>query len=200
MKTKHTYDQVLKETGWRAPAWPLLLLALVLSLIYYFEANLLKLHHKVTKSGGQSLQVDDDVDSYWASLNEKCRNWSVKEEQNSRQLLGGFQMLNDDQMKKLSSVPQTHGRLLQGVHSYDILANPLYAQDFQYISPSLENREKFIIDNDFDESNDFAQSDMVRVALSFAYLTEQKQKSVLLHKDGFVERHTSLAQKTEVPV
>ena len=45
---------------------------------------------------------------------------------------------------------------LQGVHSYDILANPLYLDDFQYFSADMEDREKYIIDDDEDEDNDNA--------------------------------------------
>ena len=67
-----------------------------------------------------------------------------------------------------------------GVHSYDILANPLYLDDFQYISSSVENRAYFIIDNDADETNDMAQSDAVRVALNMAYLPENEAKIIRL--------------------
>jgi len=45
---------------------------------------------------------------------------------------------------------------LQGIHSYDILANILYIDDFQYFSSDLEDRSKYIIDDDEDEANDNA--------------------------------------------
>ena len=72
-------------------------------------------------------EVDDNIDNYWASLDERARKWSIQEEANVRQLLGGFKILTDEELEKLHLIPLTQGRFLQGVHSYDILANPLYA-------------------------------------------------------------------------
>lgn len=43
---------------------------------------------------------------------------------------------------------------LQGIHSYDILANPYYADSFSYVSASVEDRHRYIIDGDSDEDND----------------------------------------------
>lgn len=65
-------------------------------------------------------------------------------------------------------------RSLQGCHSYDILANPLYFDDFQYVSASVENRDQFIIDDDDEEGNDAVQSDIVRFALNLAYMNEKE--------------------------
>lgn len=59
---------------------------------------------------------------------------------------------------------------LQGVHSYDVLANPNYLESFQYVSASQENRSDYIIDDDDDEENDAAQSDLVRAALNLAFI------------------------------
>ena len=50
---------------------------------------------------------------------------------------------------------------ITGVHTYDILANPFYAEDFSYYSPSISNRCQYIIDDDEDELNDEIQSDLV---------------------------------------
>lgn len=60
------------------------------------------------------------------------------------------------QKAALASSTITQGRTLQGCHSYDILANPLYFDDFQYVSASLENRDAYIIDDDDEEGNDAA--------------------------------------------
>lgn len=71
------------------------------------------------------------------------------------------------------------------MHTYDLLANPLYLDDFQYVSASVPDRHNYIIDNDQQESNDDAQSDLVRVALNLAYLTEDRAKSFKFSKQGF---------------
>lgn len=54
------------------------------------------------------------------------------------------------------------------------MANPLYFDDFQYVSASLENRDNYIIDDDDDEGNDAVQSDIVRFALNLAYMNEKE--------------------------
>ena len=30
------------------------------------------------------INVDEDLDNYWSVIDEKCRKWSIKEEQNVR--------------------------------------------------------------------------------------------------------------------
>lgn len=72
---------------------------------------------------------------------------------------------------------KTKGHTLQGVHSYDILANPLYLDDFQYVTAAEVDRDQMIIDDDSDEENDSAQSDLVRVMINLAYLTENEAKA-----------------------
>ena len=81
------------------------------------------------------------------------------------------------QTANLNDASETFGRTLQGCHSYDILANPLYFDDFQYVSASLENRKNYIIDDDEDEDNDAVQSDIVRFALNLAYMNEQEAQN-----------------------
>ena len=50
--------------------------------------------------------------------------------------------------------------------------------DFQYVSAAEgEDRAQFIIDDDLDEENDAAQSDLVRVALFLAYMEEEEAKN-----------------------
>ena len=82
--------------------------------------------------------------------------------------------MTDAQFEELTSATKTKGKTLQGVHSYDILANPLYLDDFQYVTAAEDDRDEMIIDDDVDEGNDAAQSDMVRICLNLAYLTEKE--------------------------
>lgn len=77
-----------------------------------------------------------------------------------------------------------------GAHTYDILANPHYLDDFQYIAMSVENRENFIIDSDSDETNDDAQSNLTRVALNLGYMTEKNARAVIFDKHQFVVQYT----------
>ena len=61
-----------------------------------------------------------------------------------------------------------------GTHTYDILANPMYCEQFQYFSCAIKDREKYIVDDDENENNDMAQSNMIRVALGLGYLLNKK--------------------------
>lgn len=49
----------------------------------------------------------------------------------------------------------------------------------------MDDREKYIIDDDEDESNDNAQSDLVRMILNLAFLHEEKAKKFTFSKDTY---------------
>lgn len=76
------------------------------------------------------IELDEDIDNYWASLDHDQRNWSICEEINSRKMLNGLGMLTDEQFERLKTVENNDTCKILGVHSYDILANPLYLDDF----------------------------------------------------------------------
>ena len=61
---------------------------------------------------------------------------------------------------------------VQGIAWYEILANPAYITDFNYITASVEDRNKYIVDGDSDEDNDCEQSDMVSILINLAYLNQ----------------------------
>lgn len=60
------------------------------------------------------------------------------------------------------------------MHTYDILRNPHYYQAFQYYAANLDGRKDYIIDGDDDDKNDCAQSDLVRIVLNLAFLSEEE--------------------------
>ena len=73
---------------------------------------------------------------------------------------------------------------LQGVHTYDILRNPMYIEQFQYFSADLPNRHEYIVDRDEDETNDVAQSDLVRLVLNLAFLDVDEAKKIDFNPQG----------------
>ena len=75
------------------------------------------------------VDLDEDIDNYWTVLDEKARNWAIKEDHYSTENLG-LQILTKRQKARLLESKMTERRTLQGCHSYDILANPLYFDDF----------------------------------------------------------------------
>ncbi len=80
---------------------------------------------------------------------------------------------------------------IKGVHCYDILANPTYVAEFQYFTPAQEDREKYIIDDDEDEGNDTAQSDLVKIILNLAFLTEKQAKEFSFSKDAVKKQNNT---------
>ena len=74
------------------------------------------------------LEIDEDLANYFTTLDDHDRNWSIKEEENCRKVLK-MKILNDETIERLNST-KLEKEHMQGVHSYDILANPLYLDDF----------------------------------------------------------------------
>ena len=132
------------------------------------------------------LEIDEDLDNYFRTLDAADRNWSVKEEENARAALG-MTTLTDETLHKLRNT-RTGAATMKGVHCYDILANPLYLDDFQYFSAAMEDRQKYIIDDDDDEDNDNAQSDLVKAVLNLAFLTEAQAKAFAFSKDAYKQQ------------
>jgi len=62
---------------------------------------------------------------------------------------------------------------IQGIAWYNLLANPTYVRDFNYITVSIEDREDYIVDGDSDEGNDCEQSDMVNILINLAYVKQE---------------------------
>ena len=183
--TDHTMTSVFQGEGWANLKWPLLCTFLILNLIWYFGnaiQNMLYECFPYLKIG--DVEINEEIDSYWASLDEGDRKWSTMEEENTRSLK--FKILTDGQYSTLKNTAPTKGKTLQGVHSFDILANPLYLDDFQYVTAAEgEDRAEMIIDDDDDETNDAAQSDLVRFALNLAYVMEDRARNFSFNKNGF---------------
>ena len=185
--TGHTMQTVFQGVGWEGIKWPMMIGFLILNIIWYAGdciQNWLYECFPVLRIG--DIEINEDIDNYWASLDEEDRKWSTREEENARNELK-MHILTDAQFERLKTEPMTQGKTLQGVHSYDILANPLYLDDFQYVTAAEDDRADMIIDDDDDEGNDNAQSDLVRLSLNLAFMLETKARTFKFNKDGLKE-------------
>ena len=129
-------------------------------------------------------QVDqsEDLDFYFKHLDDDDRNWSIKEEENNREMLHMECMLETTMnMMKTTRIGK---RGLQGIHTYDILRNPKYVQKFQYVSPSIPNREQYIKDGDDDDFDNGFQSDLVRRVLNLAFIRYDDLKKLNFGQDS----------------
>lgn len=175
-QAQHLMQSIILPSGWANPSWPLLVTCFFVLACIFFGSPMMKLVEKCMPGciiG--DIEIDQDIDNYWKALDNEDREWSIKEEKNSRKRLGGMKIMTDDSWKHLKKAKENHdGKTLEGVHSYDILANPNYLESFQYVSASQPNRGDFIIDDDDNEDNDAAQSDLVRVVLGLAFIHNPK--------------------------
>lgn len=178
----HTVGLILDNRGWTGYLWTMLLAIICLGTLLCCGGFIgKKIEGCFPSLAIGDLDIDEDIDNYWATLDEGDRKWSQREEQNSRAALN-MPMLTNEQYDTMVKSRETKGKTLQGVHSYDILANPLYLDDFQYVTAAEDDRDDIIIDDDLDEGNDAAQSDFVRVALNLAYLTEKEARQFRFDK------------------
>ena len=181
--TNHSMGDIFSGVGWEGIKWPMMVTFILLNIIWYFGDNLVNcLTQYMPNLAIGDIEVDESIDNYWASLDDEDRKWSQAEESNARDALK-TKILTDAQLERLRTEPKTSGHTLQGTHSYDILANPLYLDDFQYVPCAEDDRAEMIIDDDDDEGNDAAQSDLVRVALNLAFMTEDKAKAFKFNKN-----------------
>ena len=101
-----------------------------------------------------NFEIDEDLDNYFNTIDDKDRQWSIKEEQNARDNLK-LHVLEDETLRRFQESKKGE-KVINGTHCYDILANELYLDDFQYYSPALPDRGAYIKDDDEDDSNDDA--------------------------------------------
>ena len=99
--TGHSAANVFGSKGWEAPAWPLLLFAIIF-IIQYFFGNMM--YEQLTRCF-PSLKIGDitlneDIDTYWNVLDDGDRKWSQSECTN-------FRTYADMYLEKFSTTKQS---------------------------------------------------------------------------------------------
>jgi len=152
----HIWTSVFKKEGYHhQPGVPLLIGFWVLFILIVFRNSFFRWFVRVFPSARVGeIEIDEDLDNYFKTLDDEDRKWSLKEEENCRNVLN-MKILAEHTLERLNATELGKSHM-QGVHTYDILANPLYLDDFQYFSAALEDRDKYIIDGDDNEGNDSA--------------------------------------------
>jgi hypothetical protein len=180
--TKHIWTEVFTSAGYtQNPGAPLLILFWIFLIATFLRTFVDKLLMKIFTL--RSFEIDEDLENYFNTIDENDRNWSIAEEEYSRKTMN-IKILPDETLEKFKTTKMKDGNQMKGVHCYDILANPLYLDDFQYFSPSQDDRATFIIDDDEDEDNDMAQSDLVKIILNLAFLTSKQAKEFTFSKSS----------------
>ena len=81
-----------------------------------------------------------------------------------------FSFANKTTVDKIAGIEGNPKKNIQGIAWYNILSNPAYVSEFNYISASIDCREKLINDDDNDEDNDREQVDMISLLINLAYV------------------------------
>jgi hypothetical protein len=71
---------------------------------------------------------DEKLNVYFDYLEDDDKHWSVKEAEYCREKL--FINIFDTDFQKKLQIAKRGKKVFQGVHSYDILANEMYFDDF----------------------------------------------------------------------
>ena len=183
------------ETGhnmwkqWSLAKWdhsaPMLTL-FILVILGLFVGGIIKwiISKIIGRSLDVDLNVDEDLPHYMRALEQEDKDWWVAEENNCRKVLG-FKMIDDKTLANITA-NGTSSRTIEGVHCYDLLANPNYVQDFQYVPADVPNRDEYINDDDDDDENNSAQSDLVRLVLCMGFMSENSARNFSFHKDAYV--------------
>lgn len=159
----------------------------------------------------------EDLDPYFKSLSEEHKNWTISEEEYCTTQLrmpvtpqsvlslykGEDEIFSEGESSSEGRCTPfslaTKGKLIQGIHSYDVLQNPDYQELFRYepVGSKLENidqvqdlnaeRSQKIFDGDADTSNNFIQSDLVRLVMNLPYMPLEERRKFKFSYLGYLE-------------
>lgn len=88
--TGHTYGTLWSEGDClKAPAWPLFALFVLLLINELIGSTIMKcLTFCFPSLEIGDIELDEDIDNYWAALDDKDRNWAMKEDEYATETLG----------------------------------------------------------------------------------------------------------------
>ena len=110
---------VLTSVGWASPEWQILL-TFIIALVLLLAGGWLMGHFSWLSFS--TVKLDENIGDYWSYLTEQERDWSCGE-QEYYMASYGIELINDQCFKQLRDTKQDPARHLQGVHTYDLLAN-----------------------------------------------------------------------------
>ena len=118
--------------------------------------------------------VDENLPNFYRAIKLSDADWFVNES-NYYMKQYAFTFANKIVVDRLddTAVPK---QPISGIAWYNVLANPSYVRDFNYLTASLEDRSDYIVDDDSDEENDCEQSDMVNILINLAYVRKEVAK------------------------
>ena len=98
------------------------------------------------------IEVDENLPKFFEAVKLQDADWFVKESNYLKESYY-FTFSNKDVVRQLDDC-KVAKKPISGIAWYNILANPYYIKDFNYISVDVPCREDLIVDGDDDEGND----------------------------------------------
>jgi len=131
--------------GWSSPTWPLITMTIIYLFMICLNRHLNNLFNYCFPNWViGDCDPNEEIQSYWRSLDENDLNWTIQEELQFRTLFkkdfgiefkmysdDTFNMMNEEKARRVTAGEPTS--TITNSHSYDILANPNYFDDFVYI-------------------------------------------------------------------
>lgn len=79
-----------------------------------------------------NIQIDEDLATYYWAVEKEDRRETILDELNMRNTYN-IKMMPDEVLRAYEEAQDVENSI-QGVHNYDILSNPSYIQQFQYLA------------------------------------------------------------------
>ena len=154
--------------------------------------------------GGKKTVLDDDVlyqslEAFFKSLRPKRREYWLREEVWRKKVLD-IPKLSEEAFTRLATYKdegKKSGRpKLQGVHNYDILANPEYTNLYHYIEVVAPARTQYVISEYQNKDMRLKQVDLVRLVCDLAYMSEERAKKMDFSVEYLCNEEKIRAHKT----
>lgn len=123
--------------------------------------------------------LEQNLPPFFSVLKKKQKDYWVKEEAFAKERLGMARMNNETFQKLNKEQPSRKGKpMLQGVHNYDILSNPLQCAKYQYIPCIFPQRYTYVISQYKEKELRKLSIDIVRLAIDLPYMEPNRAKEL----------------------
>ena len=130
------------------------------------------------------MTVIENLGHFFSILKNKDREFWFREETVCRDRLGLKRIFNKKNFEALVFAEPDHlKRRLQAIHSYDILANPIYSDKFHYVPGAYPMRHHFIVSEYSDIWVQNYTTDIVRLACDIAYLPKSIATDIVFDEE-----------------
>ena len=134
-------------------ASPVIFVAFAVTLVFFMKTCCHKALHKLGYTMGcNEMEVDENLPNFFNVVKLADADWVVFENKALRDTYR-FGFVPESTCDRLDNFEMGENQI-RGVAWYNILANPLYARDFNYIEANVPSRSDLIVDGDSDEGND----------------------------------------------